>query len=96
MVFLSATGLRSLFRTTEKDKLPLTDLSVNIKDTLIRNIGQSTDVKSVYVENEGIYIMSFVAKNINYVFDKNSDSKNSLIAKKSWQLDLPNYQKLTT
>jgi len=58
LVFLSATGLRSLFRTTEKDKLPLTDLSVNIKDTLIRNIGQSTNVKSVYVENEGIYIMS--------------------------------------
>jgi hypothetical protein len=69
LVFLSATGLRSLLRTAEKDKLPLTDLTVNIKDTIIRNIGQSTNVKSVYVENEGIYILSFVDKNINYVFD---------------------------
>ena len=69
LVFLSATGLRSLLRTAEKDKLPLTDLTVNIKDTIIRNIGQSTNVKSVYVVNEGIYIMSFVDKNINYVFD---------------------------
>jgi hypothetical protein len=69
LVFLSATGLRSLARTTEKENLPLTDLSVNIKDTLIRNIGNSTNVKSVYVENEGIYIMSFVDNNINYVFD---------------------------
>ena len=69
LVFLSQTGLRSLARTTEKDKLPLQDLSLNIKDRLIRNIGQSTNVKSVYVENEGIYIMSFVDKNINYVFD---------------------------
>ena len=67
LVFLSATGLRSLARTTEKENLPLTDLSVNIKDTIIRNIGVSTNVKSVYIENEGIYIMSFVDENINYV-----------------------------
>ena len=69
LVFLSSTGLRSLARTTEKDKLPLQDLSLAIKDTLIRNIQQSTKVKSVYLDNEGIYIMSFVDKNIQYVFD---------------------------
>jgi hypothetical protein len=69
LVFLSSTGLRSLLRTAEKDKVPLTDLTVNIKDTIIRNIGNSNNVKSVYVESEGIYIMSFVDKNINYVFD---------------------------
>ena len=69
LVFLSSTGLRSLARTTERDKLPLQDLSRTIKDTLIRNIGQSTKVKSVYIQTEGIYIMSFVEKNIQYVFD---------------------------
>ena len=69
LVFLSATGLRSLLRTTEKDKVPLTDYSVNIKDTLIRNIGVSSNVKSVYLEGEGVYILSFVDKNITYVFD---------------------------
>ena len=69
LVFLSSTGLRSLLRTAEKDKVPLTDLTVNIKDTIIRNIGNSNNVKSVYVENEGIYIMSFVNLNISYVCD---------------------------
>jgi len=69
LVFLSETGLRSLARTTEKDKLPLQDLSLAIKDTLIRNISNSTNVKSVYLENEGIYIMTFTDKNITYVFD---------------------------
>ena len=69
LVFLSETGLRSFARTSEKDKLPMQEMSLSITDTLIRNIGQSTNVKSVYVENEGIYIMSFVDKNINYVFD---------------------------
>ena len=69
LVFLSSTGLRSLARTTEKDKLPLMDLTINIKDTVIRNIGNSTNVKSVYVESEGVYIMSFVDLNVQYVFD---------------------------
>ena len=87
LVFLSATGLRSLARTTEKDKLPLTDLSVNIKDTLIRNIGQSTNVKSVYVENEGIYIMSFVDKNINYVFDFKHITPNEVPRVTTWTFD---------
>ena len=87
LVFLSNTGLRSLGRTTEKDKLPLTDLSVNIKDRLIRNIGQSTNVKSVYVENEGIYILSFVAKNINYVFDFKHFTPNQAPRVTTWSFD---------
>ena len=88
LVFLSETGLRSLARTTEKDKLPLTDLSVNIKDTIIRNIGQSTNVKSVYIESEGIYIMSFVDKNINYVFDFKHITPNEAPRITTWTFNL--------
>ena len=87
LVFLSATGLRSLARTTEKDKLPLMDLSSNIKDTLIRNIGQSTNVKSVYVENEGVYIMSFIDKNINYVFDFKHITPNNVPRVTTWDFN---------
>jgi hypothetical protein len=87
LVFLSNTGLRSLGRTTEKDKLPLTDYSLNIKDRLIRNIGQSTNVKSVYVENEGIYIMSFVDKNINYIFDFKHFTPNKVPRVTTWTFD---------
>ena len=87
LVFLSSTGVRSLARTTEKDKLPLTDLSVNIKDTLIRHISLSTNVKSVYVENEGIYIMSFVDKNINYVFDFKHITPNEVPRVTTWTFD---------
>ena len=87
LVFCSNTGLRSLARTTEKDKLPLMDLSVNIKDTLIRNIGQSTIVKSVYVENEGIYIMSFPILNITYVFDFKHYTPNQAPRVTTWTFD---------
>jgi len=69
LLFLSHTGVRSLSRTTEKDNVPLEDLSLTIKDTIIRNISQSQNAKAVYVENEGTYILSFVDLNITYVFD---------------------------
>ena len=69
LVFLSSTGLRSLARTSEKDKVPLTDLSVNIKDTLIRNLAQSKKITSAYIENEGVYILSFPTINLTYIFD---------------------------
>ena len=69
LVFLSSTGLRSLARTSEKDKVPLTDLSVNIKDTLIRNLQQSKEIKSAYIENEGVYILCFTNSNVTYIFD---------------------------
>ena len=87
LVFLSSTGLRSLGRTTEKDKLPMQDLSLNIKDTLIRNVGQSTNVKAVYVENEGIYILSFVDNNITYVFDFKHFTPNQAPRITTWTFD---------
>ena len=87
LVFLSATGLRSLARTTEKENLPLTDLSVNIKDTLIRNIGNSENVKSVYIENEGIYIMSFVDNNVNYIFDFKHITPSGVPRVTTWTFD---------
>ena len=88
LVFLSSTGLRSLARTSEKDKVPLTDLSVNIKDTLIRNIGQSTAVKSAYIENEGIYVMTFTASNITYVFDFKQLTPNQAPRVTTWSFNL--------
>ena len=90
LVFLSATGIRSLARTSEKDKVPLMDISQNIKDTLIRNIGASdlTKVRSVYVENEGIYILSFTDKNINYVFDFKHFTPNEVPRITTWTFDL--------
>ena len=87
LVFISSTGLRSIARTTEKDKLPLMDLSLNIKDTLIRNIGQSTNIKATYVENEGIYIMSFIDNNITYVFDFKHKTPNATPRVTTWTFD---------
>ena len=69
LYFLSDTGVRSLYRTAQLDKLPLTEKSVTIKDELIANITGSTNVKSAFMLNEGLYLLSFVDRNVTYVFD---------------------------
>jgi len=70
LFFLSSTGLRSLARTTEKDNIPLTDLSSTVKDNLIRDIkSNTTTIKSAYVEEDGLYLLVFESLDIVYVFD---------------------------
>jgi len=87
LLFLSSTGLKSLNRTTELDKVPLADYSPSIKDTLIRNISQSPNVKSVYVENDGVYVMSFIDLNITYVFDMKHLTPNKSPRVTTWHFD---------
>jgi hypothetical protein len=87
LVFLSATGLRSLNRTTEKDKVPLMDYSANIKDTLIRNISASSAVKSVFLEDEGVYIITFTENNITYAFDFKHFTPNKVPRVTTWSFD---------
>ncbi len=69
LYFLSDTGVRSLARTAELDKLPLLEKSNAVKDELISHISNTTNVKSVYLMSEGIYILSFVDINATYIFD---------------------------
>ena len=71
LFFMSDTGVRSLRRTAEAntDKLPLQEISVTVKDEIIGHINNSTNIKSVFVYNEGLYVVSFVDLNVTYVFD---------------------------
>ena len=87
LFFLSDTGLRSLARTTEKENLPLQDLSINIKDSLIRTTQRSPNAKGVYVENEGIYILSFVDIGETYVFDIKSLLQTGSSRITTWTFD---------
>lgn len=87
LFFLSDTGLRSLARTTEKENLPLQDLSLNIKDSIIRTIQRSPNAKGVYVENEGVYILSFVDIGETYVFDIKSLMQTGSARITTWTFD---------
>jgi len=71
VIFLSNSGVRSLNRTTEKDKMPLTDLSLNVKDEITTHIvsADMDQVKGQYCLCGGYYALSFPDRNITYVFD---------------------------
>lgn len=85
LLFLSDTGLRSLSRTTELDKVPLVDYSLNIKDTLIRNIQlDGSNSKAVYIENEGVYLLTFTEIKVTYAFDMKYFTPNKAPRVTSW------------
>jgi len=71
IVFLSASGVRSLGRTIQQDTMPLTDLSLAIKDEIRTNILTTnlSSVKAQYDLSTGSYILGFPDRNIVYVFD---------------------------
>lgn len=71
LYFVSDTGVRSLQRTAmvNNNKLPLQEVSLSVKDELISNISNSSNIKSVFVIDEGLYIIAFVDLNVAYVFD---------------------------
>jgi len=71
LFFMSDTGVRSLQRTAEanQDKLPLREVSVTVKDEMIANVTASKNIKSAYVLDEGLYIITFPDLNVTYVFD---------------------------
>jgi hypothetical protein len=73
LLFLSASGLRSLGRTIQEKSMPMRDLSKNIRDDLFNNIGSTEAklIKSCYSEKYGFYLLSFptTASPIVYCFD---------------------------
>ena len=62
IIFLDATGLRSLKRAFLTTTLPTSDVSFNVKDGLIaeyNGLTTKTEVKSVYNRDEGFYLLLF-------------------------------------
>lgn len=87
LIFLSSTGVKSLLRTSEKDKMPLTELSATIQDTIIRDIKASSNVKAVYMEDEAFFLMSFVDLNRTYVFDLKQVTDKQTPRVTTWSFD---------
>ena len=89
IVFLSSSGVRSLSRTIVQDKMPLTDLSLAIKDEIRTNIitGNMSSVKAQYDLSTGSYILGFPGKNIVYVFDFKAQTPDGVPRITTWNFD---------
>ena len=89
IVFLSSSGVRSLARTMVQDKMPLTDLSLAVKDEIRTHTvtADLTKVKAQYDLSTGTYILSFGGKNIVYVFDFKSTTPEGAPRITTWNFD---------
>ena len=90
IVFLSSSGVRSLGRTIQQDTMPLTDLSLAIKDEIRNNIltTDMTTVKAQYDLSTGSYILGFPSKNVVYVFDFKATTPDGVPRITTWNFAL--------
>jgi hypothetical protein len=89
IVFLSSSGVRSLARTMVQDKMPLTDLSLAVKDEIRTHIvtADLNKVKGQYDLSTGTYLLGFGGKNILYVFDFKSTTPEGAPRITTWNFD---------
>ena len=90
--FLSSSGLRSLGRTVVKDKMPLSDISRNIRSFLIQNvinIANKDTIKSVYNEKQGFYLLSIPTSSIVFVFDVRAPLQDGSVRISTWDQNIP-------
>lgn len=72
LLFLSASGLRTLSRALLGGKQPLGDLSVNVRDAFMDEVDAETtvNIKSAYHEADGFYALFLTSDDITWVFDR--------------------------
>jgi hypothetical protein len=72
IMFLSASGVRSLGRVIQEKSLPMRELTKNIRDDLVQYIENETsmdDIKGVYSEKEAFYLLTFPSRNVIMYID---------------------------
>jgi len=70
VMFLSASGYRSLARTIQEKSLPFRDISKNVRDDLLVDYQAETEqIKAVYSQEEAFVLLAFLSRNKVYCFD---------------------------
>jgi hypothetical protein len=71
LIFLSKSGVRSLARTIQEKSMPMREISINVRDILVRDIQNEvlTNIKSAYFERDAFYILNLPSTNQIYCFD---------------------------
>jgi hypothetical protein len=71
VIFLSNSGVRSLMRTIQEKSAPERDLSKNVRNDLMTSVASQTlsNIKSVYSEREGFYLLTMPVNQSVYCFD---------------------------
>lgn len=86
VIFLSASGVRSLGRVIQEKSMPIGDISKNVRDDVIKNYNSSTpaNIKSTHNVEEGFYLLAFPDSNITYCFDTKSRMQDGTLRCTEW------------
>jgi len=88
LIFLSASGLRSLGRTIQEKSLPLSDISKNIRDDLYSYLANTNvnEIRSCYSERNAFYLLSFPGTStpVVYCFDMRAPLPDGSARVTSW------------
>lgn len=71
LIFLSKSGVRSLARTIQEKSMPMRELSINVRDFLVRDIQNESlsSIKSAYFERDAFYLLNLPSTKQIYCFD---------------------------
>jgi hypothetical protein len=86
LIFLSRSGVRSLARTIQEKSMPMRELSLNVRDILVRDIGNEniSNIKSVYYERDAFYLLALPQTNQIYCFDMRVALPNGASRTTTW------------
>ena len=91
LIFLSATGVRSMSRTIQEKSQPLNDLSKNVRNDLIAAIRteNATAIKSVYSPLDGFYAITLPTTKAVYCFDTKASLQDGSLRVTLWDTIQP-------
>ena len=86
LIFLSATGVRSMQRTIQEKSQPLNDLSKNVRNDLILAIRSETpaNIKTVYSPLDGFYALTLPTSKSVYCFDTKAALQDNSLRVTIW------------
>ena len=86
LIFLSATGVRSVLRTIQEKSAPFRDLSKNVRDELMTGLSGEVlaNVKAVYSPIDSFYLITVPSLGLVYCFDTKQQLQDGSSRATTW------------
>jgi len=78
IMFLSEAGVRSLGRTIQEKSQPMSDVSINVRDTLVDQVSRAdkTQIKGIYSDHFAFYLLTIPDETTVWCFDMRGTLEN--------------------
>jgi hypothetical protein len=97
IIFLSDSGVRSMQRTIQEKSAPMRDLSANVRDDIVVEIGYENedDINAVYSDKDAFYLLALPNRGLVYCFDMRGALPNGAARVTTWDGLIPYAMKYT-